>query len=91
MFDKIFGMEAVLFMIHLSDGLEDADKVFEFKERFVNKMNYQTVMLLAKSWAGMTEVGQVKVAVRYIGEYDASRFMMYMDYLSKKIEKGDIK
>lgn len=91
MFDKIFGMEAVLFMIHLSDGLEDADKVFEFKERFVNKMNYTNTMILAKNWSNMTEIGQAKVAIRYMGDNDASRFMMYMDYLSKKIEKGDFK
>lgn len=91
MFDNIFGIEAMLFMIHLSDGLEDADKVQEFKDRFVRKMDYTTTMMLARKWNKMTEDGQVNVAIRYMGEYDASRFMMYMDYLAKKIELEEIK
>lgn len=91
MFDDIFGLEAIMFMIHLSDGLEDADKIGEFREMFVEKMDYHIVMVLARGWSKMTESGQVKVAVRYVGEYNVSRFLMYMDYLSHKIETGEIK
>jgi len=91
MFDDIFGLEAIMFMIHLSDGLEDADKVGQFREMFVAKMDYPVVMSLARGWKKMRETGQVKVAVRYVGENDASRFLMYMDYLAHKIETGEIK
>lgn len=91
MFDNIFGLEAIMFMIHLADGLEDADAIAQFRTRFIRKMDYPIVMALACKWNQMEERNQVKVAVRYMSEDDASRFIMYMDYLSHKIDTGEIK
>lgn len=89
MYDKIFGGEAYLFMIQVSDGTEDVVTVERFRTLLMEKVSYPTLMMIAKVWNTMRETGQVSIACKYVGMNDASRFMMYLDYLSMKVESGE--
>lgn len=89
-FDNIFGAEAVMAMIELSEGTEDSDTIQKFRDKLVHRVSYQTLLKIAEEWQGLSLKEQVETAVFRMEESHASRFMLYMDYLSEKITKKDV-
>lgn len=89
-FDEIFGAEAVMVMIELSEGTEDGDTIQEFRDKLIHRVSYQTLLKIAEEWKNLSWKKQVDTAVFRMEESHASRFMLYMDYLSEKITKKDV-
>lgn len=88
MFDKIFNLEAMLYMINVSGETEDSVTIRAFREYLIERVDGNTIMKIAREWNDMEVDRQISIAFNYVGEAHASRFAMYLDYLSVKIEKG---
>lgn len=79
--NELFTTEAIIFMQTISD--EEEDLINAFFES-LSEGSYFEIKTLATNWHTYTEQGQVRLAFSKVGEFHASRFLLFMDYLSLK-------
>lgn len=97
LWDKILNYTTAIYMQKLSalesgdEFSEDLESIGIFFDDLKTKMNYKVVIVIATQWRTFTHVKQANVAMISVGEEHASRFMMMMDYLSYKYQKGELK
>lgn len=90
MWEKIFTVEALQTMIDLSEETEDFKTLEKFVEKIIINNDYRVVVVLATQWESLKEDKQVSIAVNSVGENDASRFMILLDFLADKFKKGEL-
>lgn len=91
MWDKIFSVELVFYMRKATGDTEDFDTIGAFQEHVKARVDYKQVVILATQWRTYDDLKQANVAIQLAGIFHASRFILLMDYLSKKFEGGSLK
>ena len=91
MWDKIFTMDLVLYMRKVTGDTEDFDTIGGFQEHVKARVDYKMVVMLATQWHTYDELKQANVSIKFAGIFHASRFIIMMDYLSKKHLEGRLK
>jgi hypothetical protein len=91
MWDKLYTTEMVLWMKGITGETEDFDTIAGFIDHMKNRVDYKQVVVMAMNWHTYDESKQVSLAILNGGMFHASRFMLMMDYLSKKFLKGELK
>lgn len=98
MWDKLFTLESVEFIKRVSGDKEALNEhgeeeglILDMYSEMKDKIkDYKVLVILATQWHVYTSAQQVSLAVHHIGEKDASRFIMFMDYLSIRYKKGEL-
>lgn len=89
------GEDAINGIINLSksednDGETSEDYVVVHKFlSHVKRLNFEDIMQVAVNWDILEDETQMSLAVGYAGDYSASRFAMYMDYLNQLSKRDD--
>ncbi|MEE5180999.1 hypothetical protein JDW21_18735 [Bacillus subtilis] len=91
MWDKLLTLNALTYMKKVSEGTEDDTTILPFFEYLQENVNYKVIVVLATRWHVYDVVGQTGISINYVTEKHASRFIMLMDYLSKRFLKGELK
>lgn len=89
MWNKILTMEAMAEVAKLSN--DEAHEVSKFFMDIQQKTDYKTVVMMAIEWKTYDEDKQTRLACATVGDYQASRFLALLDYLSVKFWKGELK
>lgn len=90
MWDKILTMEAISFLIQVSDETEDDESIGQFILFLKKNIDYKVVVMMATQWAGYDDEKQANLAIHTVGIHHASRLIMLMDYLALKYEEGKL-
>lgn len=89
LWDTVTGQDAIDFIIEISkdeDGEPTEDIVTVTKFLYhIKRIDFDKIAEVAVNWHLLNELDQSKLAIGYAGEYSASRFVMYMDYLNQII------
>lgn len=96
MWDKILNQALALYMTMVTgkdgDRTEDATTISYFFDHVKTHVkDYKVVIVMATEWDKYEEAKQVGIAIHYVGEHHASRFIIMMDYLNQKFKKGELK
>jgi hypothetical protein len=91
MWDKIFKLEVIDLIIRLSEQTEDKNTIKQFREFVEAELDYKTVVVSAMQWHMHDDVRQANLAIHYVGEFHASRYVLLMDSLSRLIKEGTLK
>jgi hypothetical protein len=91
MWDKLFTPDLVFWMKQETGDTEDFDTVGAFIEHVKARVDYKQIVILSTQWHGMDEKRQVNISITFAGVFHASRFILTMDYLSKKFLEGKLK
>ena len=91
MWNKLFTVELVFYMRKVTGETEDFDTIGAFQEHIRARVDYKTVVILATQWHTYEDVKQANIAIKFAGVFHASRFIILMDYLSKKHIEGKLK
>lgn len=91
MWNKIFTPEVILWVIGKTGGTEDFNTMNGFIDHVKERVDYKAVIILATQWHRYEDTKQADIAIRFAGVFHASRFMVTMDYLSKKFLAGELK
>jgi len=67
------------------DNREDFVSINKFLDH-VRELNYFEVITISANWHLLDEVKQIKLAVEMAGEYNASRFIVFMDCLNSMLD-----
>lgn len=92
MWEKILTEDALEHMITFNkEETEDMETMSKFVEHLIANVDYKVVVVLATQWHGLKDTVQANVAIEAVDEEHASRFIILMDYLSEKFQKGELK
>jgi hypothetical protein len=94
MWGRLLSQDALFFIVETAEkeAGEDGDKVIAFFENLKERViDYKVIVVLATVWKSLNDTQQANQAVTHAGMYDASRFIILMDYLAMKFEKGELK
>lgn len=94
--DKILSSDTAIYIKGMADRAmgdesEEYENISEFFEHLKSRTNYKSIVILATQWIKYEEKKQVALAVNFVGEYHASRFIILMDYLAYRFAKGELK
>ena len=89
--DKILNKKSFIFIV--KEAEDDVTLVGKFFEYMNAKEKHIFIKMLAVSrvWEGMTIAQQLEFSNMIVDEYNISRFLALMDYLSKTEGKKEIK
>lgn len=100
MWDKILNIKTMAKMIKRCRKLEeeylggeeteDAESINRFFIRLRDGMDYKTMVVLVTQWGAYDDLKQAKLAIKYTGVVDASRFIILMDVLREKYLEGEL-
>ena len=90
MWNRIFSLDVIGYMLRVSDEMENEDTIYKFIEHMKENNDYKTVVVMATQWDGYEDVKQANLAINQVGWKHASRFIMLMDCLSKKYKEGKL-
>lgn len=87
LWNNVTGEDAVDFIIKVSkdedgEATEEVVTVTKFLYH-VKRLDFEKIMEVAVNWHLLSELDKSKLAIGYAGEYSASRFSMYIDYLNQ--------
>jgi hypothetical protein len=91
MWEKIFTPDAVFYMQKVTGDTEDFNTINGFINHLKQRVDYKTVIILATQWKAYDDVKQANIAIQQAGVFHASRFILLMDFLSKKFVEGKLK
>lgn len=86
MWDRLFSVEAIAFMRKLD---EEDESILQFFSELKTK-KYSDIQKIVLNWHTYEEDQQVGYAIYHVGEFHASRFLMFVDYLSMKYQRGEM-
>jgi hypothetical protein len=91
MWENILTYELGLYMIKVTGQTEDDESVYNYFKFIQNRIeDVNIVKALARQWKSYDTMKQTSLSIRYAGMYNASRFIIMMDYLANKAEKGEL-
>lgn len=87
----VFNEDIIRDMIRLSkdkdgDTGENFITIYKFLSH-LKMLPFEDIMEVAENWNRLKEEHQVKLAVGYAGEYNASRFILLMDCMDKGVKR----
>ncbi len=95
LWSRVTGADTLKNMIKMS---KDEDNEFTENYVYIHKflshvisLNYSTVINQAKKWGVLSEKEQIDFAINQVGEYSASRFIIFMDYVSSVLFDNNVK
>lgn len=92
MWDKLLSKDLQSFMVKASGESEDSQTTSQFFKIIQKRVkDYKVLVVLATQWKSYEDIKQANVAIKYAGMFHASRFILMMDYLVDKFEKGELK
>lgn len=92
MWNKLLDVKLGMYMVRVTGGTEDDETIYKFFEHIENRIqDYKVVVVLATQWKTYDDMKQANLAIKFAGMYHASRFIIMMDYLADKFEKGELK
>lgn len=87
MWERVLTEDVLLKMINmLDDETEDLESMNKFVEHLSAHVEYAEAIGMALKWKNYSEFNQLDIAISEVGEEDASRFMLLMDYMSDELE-----
>lgn len=88
LWDNTLNEQLFSYMITVKDeegeNLEQVEMVNNFFEHLRSRVSNFRVMELAKVWNKLPEGKQVSIGAKMVGHYHLSRFLIMMDYLSRR-------
>jgi hypothetical protein len=96
MWNKLLSKDTLKYMTNVKDEngevIEEKKSVKVFFEYIKTRViDYKIIVMLAVRWKTLNDTQQASHAITYVGVNHATRFIIMMDYLAMKFEKGELK
>lgn len=98
--ERILNPETMLYVIEMGKrefgddednlGGDEEKHILAFFEVLKEKTDYKSVVVMATQWITFSEAKQVALSIETVGEYNASRYMMLLDFLAYRFMKGKL-
>jgi len=94
MWDRILNAETSLYMQEMAkideELGEESELIKRFFARLKDRTDYKSIVMTAMHWKMLDDFKQAKLAIEFVGEDDASRFIILMDFLAERFFKGEL-